>query len=68
MEFIVLFGLLGGIVWIFWKKRAETRASKEDALEQAWREVMNDPNYEHRRHYEERKREDEARARKEAGL
>ena len=68
MEFIVIFGLIGGIVWIIWKVRADTRASKEAALDRAWREVLNDPNYMHRRHYEERKREDEAQARKEAGL
>ena len=68
MEFVVIFGLIGCIVWIFWKVRADTRASKEAALDRAWREVLNDPNYMQRRHYEERKREDEAQARKEAGL
>jgi len=68
MEFIVIFILVGSIVWIFWKVRAATRASKEAALNRAWREVLNDPNYMHRRRYEERKREEEARVRKEEGL
>jgi hypothetical protein len=37
-------------------------------LDRAWRIVLEDPNYPHRRRYEERKRDDEARARKEEGL
>jgi len=45
------------------------------ALEQAWRLVLEDPNYEHRRRYykhlvhsEKRRAEEDARLRKEEGL
>lgn len=68
MELVILFFVVACIVWIVWKTRANTRASNDAALHQAWRVVLDDPNYLHRRRYEERKREDEARARKEEGL
>ena len=68
MEFLVIFLFVGGIVWIVWKTREGKRASRNADLERAWRVVLNDPNYDHRRRYEERKREDEARAREEEGI
>jgi hypothetical protein len=68
MELVILFLVVAGIVWIVWKMRASSRASNAADLDQAWRVVLSDPNYLHRRRYEERKREDEARARKEEGL
>ena len=68
MEIVVLFIVVAGIVWIVWKVRADVRASRNADLEHAWRVVLDDPNYAHRRRFEERKREDEARARKEEGV
>jgi hypothetical protein len=58
LDLILLFGVAGGTVWIVWKMRA----SDEVSLDQAWRLVLDDPNYLDRRHLEERKRVvDEAR-------
>ena len=62
---IIIVCIVAFIVWVVWKVRAHDRAldkAKETAaLEQAWRAVLDDPHYEHRRQYEERKREEEAR-------
>jgi len=68
MEFIIIILLVIALIWAVWKMRIKVRASREATLDQAWREVLDDPNYNHRRRYEERKREDEARARKAEGL
>ena len=62
LNLILLLGVAGGGVWIVWKMRANMRASDEAALDQAWRLVLDDPNYLDRRRNEERKRVvDEAR-------
>ena len=62
IDLILLLGVAGGIVWIIRKMRANMRASDEAALDQAWRLVLDDPNYLDRRRNEERKRVvDEAR-------
>jgi len=51
------------IAWVIWTERKSKKALDKDALEQAWREVPDDPHYVERRHFEERKRvEDQARA------
>jgi hypothetical protein len=51
------------IAWVVWTERKSKEALDKDMLDQAWREVLDDPNYMERRHYEERKRvEDQARA------
>jgi len=50
------------IAWVAWTERKSKQALDKDALDQAWREVLDDPHYVERRHYEERKRvEDQAR-------
>jgi len=67
MEFIIIILAIAGIAWFVWKMRVNSRASKAAALDRAWREVLSDPNYEHRREHEERKREDRER-RKAEGL
>jgi hypothetical protein len=36
--------------------REHKQAIAKDVLDQAWREVLNDPHYMERRHFEERKR------------
>jgi FtsZ-interacting cell division protein ZipA len=51
------------IAWVVWTERKSKQALDKDALDEAWREVLDDPHYMERRHYEERKRvEDQARA------
>jgi hypothetical protein len=39
-----------------WTEQVSKKALDKDALEQAWREVPDDPHYVERRHFEERKR------------
>jgi FtsZ-interacting cell division protein ZipA len=51
------------IAWVVWTERKSKQALDKDALDQAWREVLDDPHYIEQRHYEERKRvEHQARA------
>jgi len=61
MEFIIIFSVIGGIILIVWKVRANSLAAKAAVLDRAWREVLSDPNYLQRRDYEERKLKDRAR-------
>jgi hypothetical protein len=61
MEIIIIFSMIVGIVWIIWKLRSNSQAVKAAALDRAWREVLSDPNYPHRRDHEERKLKDRAR-------
>jgi len=50
------------IAWVVWTEPKSKEALDKDLLDQAWREVLDDPQYMERRHYEERKRvEDQAR-------
>lgn len=66
MELIIISSVIGGIILIIWKVRANSRAAKAAALDRAWREVLSDPNYLQRRDHEERKREDRERRMAEA--
>ncbi len=60
---IIIFIVVGCIAWVVWTARKSKQAFDKDALDQAWREVLDDPHYMERRHYEERMRvEDQARA------
>jgi hypothetical protein len=60
---IVILFMVASIAWVLWTERKSKQALEKDALDQAWREVPDDPHYIERRHYEERMRvEDEARA------
>lgn len=60
---IVILFMVASIAWVLWTERKSKQALDKDALDQAWREVPDDPHYIERRHYEERMRvEDEARA------
>lgn len=61
MEIVIIFSVIAGIILIIWKVRANSRAAKAAALDQAWREVLSDPNYLQRRDHEERKHEDRER-------
>ncbi len=57
MEIIIIFCVAASIVLIVWKERSYKRslrkAAREAALDRAWREVLNDPNYMDRRRREE---------------
>jgi hypothetical protein len=66
LEIVIIFCVVVSIVWIVWKLRAHDQALEKATLDQAWRVVLDDPHYEHRRQYEERKHEDEAPLRREA--
>jgi hypothetical protein len=66
LEFSILLLVILSIVWLAWKWRKQDRASKKATVEQAWRIVLDDPHYAQRRQYEEHKRAEEARLRKEA--
>ena len=59
INIIILF-LVASIAWVVWAERKSKQALDKDVLDQAWREVLDDPHYIERRHYEERMRvEDE---------
>jgi hypothetical protein len=65
INIIILIALLVAVctAWVVWTERKSKQALDKDALDQAWREVPDDPHYIERRHYEERMRvENEARA------
>jgi hypothetical protein len=55
MELIIILLLIGVIGWVIWRARASIRAEKMAVLDDAWRAVLSDPNYERRRHQEEHK-------------
>ena len=60
---IIIFIVVACIAWVVWTEQKSKQALDKDLLDQAWREVLDDPHYMERRHYEERKRvEDQARA------
>ena len=63
IELTIIFIVVAFIAWVVWTERKSKQALDKDLLDQAWREVPDDPHYMERRHYEERKRvEDQARA------
>jgi hypothetical protein len=66
LEIVLIILLAAPIAWIVWKVRAHDRALENASLHEAWRMVLDDPHYEHRRQYEERKRQVEAQLQKEA--
>ena len=60
---ILILIVVACIAWVVWTERKSKQALDKDALDQAWREVLNDPKYAERRQFEERKRVvDQARA------
>jgi ABC-type nickel/cobalt efflux system permease component RcnA len=66
MEFIAIGVIIATAIWVVWRIRAKRRAEREATLHQAWHVVLDDPDYARRRRYEERRHDDEVRARKEA--
>ena len=63
MEFVVVPLAVACVIWAIWKVRTKRQASGQARLDAAWRVVLSDPNYKHRRRLEEYNREVEARAR-----
>jgi hypothetical protein len=61
MEIIVILIVVGCIAWVVWAVRRDRQALDKERLDRAWRKVLNDPHYMERRHYEERKRVENAR-------
>lgn len=64
-EIINIIGLVAVVcvAWLLWTERKSKQALDKDALDQAWREVPDDPHNGELRHYAERKRVvDQARA------
>lgn len=57
MEIFIFLIAGGGIVWIVWIVRKANRAREKAVLDNAWRIVLNDPDYVKRRRHEERKRD-----------
>lgn len=55
-ELMVLIIVVGCIAWIVWTVREHKQMVAKENLNQAWNEVLNDPHYMERRHFEERKR------------
>ena len=66
MELIALGVIVAVVAGLLWRAHAKHRAAKNALLNQAWHVVMEDPDYDHRRRYEERMRDYEERARKES--
>lgn len=64
MELIVTPFIVAFVVLIVWKIRTKHRSSDQARLDDAWRVVLSDPKYTHRRRYEEYNRKVEAEARK----
>ena len=62
-EIIIILVVVVCVAWLAWTKQKSKQALEKDVLDQAWREVLDDPHYMERRHYEERMRvENQARA------
>lgn len=62
-ELIIILIIVACIAWIVWILWESEQVLKEAVLDDAWREVLDDPHYMERRHLEERKRVvDKARA------
>jgi hypothetical protein len=64
VELFVVPLIVAVVGWVAWKMRTKRVASDQARLDAAWRIVLSDPNYEHRRRVEEYNREVEAKARK----
>ncbi len=56
MEIIVILIIVGCIAWVVWAVREHRKALDKEALDGAWRQVLNDPHYMERRDFEEHKR------------
>jgi hypothetical protein len=57
MEVLLFLVVVSGTIWIGIYVRNKNRALKKAILDQAWRDVLADPDYMNRRRHEERKRD-----------
>lgn len=67
-EMMIALIVLGCIAWVVWAVREYNQTSENVALGQAWRDVLDDPHYVERRHFEERKRVEDDAHKRAAGL
>ncbi len=65
MELVIIFLLVALIAFLMMRSRRKEKRRHDMALSEAWRVVLDDPHYVHRRRYEEKLREDDLRLRKE---
>ena len=68
MEIMVIFLLVALIAFLMVRAHRAEKHRHEIMLSEAWRVVLDDPHYEHRRRYEEKLREDDLRLKKEHTL
>ncbi len=68
MEILIILLLIVLIVFFMVRARGVEKRRHEMALSEAWRLVLDDPHYEHRRRYEEKLRQDDLRLKKEHAL
>ena len=68
MEIMVIFLLVALIAFLMVRAHRAEKYRHEIMLSEAWRVVLDDPHYEHRRRYEEKLREDDLRLKKEHTL
>ncbi len=68
MEILVILLLILLVAFFIVRARSMEKQRHEMALNEAWRVVLEDPHYEHRRRYEEKLREDDLRLKKEHAL
>lgn len=68
MEIVVILLLILLIAFLVVRAHRGAKRRQEMVLSDAWRVVLDDPHYEHRRRYEEKLREDDLRLKKEHAL
>ena len=68
MEIALFFLLVALIAFLMVRAHRAEKHRHEMVLSEAWRVVLDDPHYEHRRRYEEKLREDDLRLTKEHAL
>ena len=68
MEIMLIFLLVALIALLMVRARRAEKHQHQMVLSEAWRVVLDDPHYEHRRRYEEKLREDDLRLKKEHAL
>jgi len=68
VEIMVIFLLVALIAFLMVRAHRAEKHRHEIMLSEAWRVVLDDPHYEHRRRYEEKLREDDLRLTKEHAL
>ncbi len=68
MEILVILSLIVLIAFLMLRSRRVEKRRREMMLAEAWRIVLQDPHYEHRKRYEEKLREDDLSLKKQHAL